>query len=166
MAIAVIDAWSPNYNSRSGAAIDCIVIHDTESDTAAAALSWFESPESGVSAHYVIDRDGTIYRCVAEMFRAWHAGSSELEGRTDVNNFSLGIELVGFATGTYTDVQIDTVVELCVDLCLRYPAITVARIVGHSDIATPPGRKTDPGPHFPWDAVRARVRIELDRRLT
>jgi len=165
MAIAVIDAWSPNYNSRSGAAIDCIVIHDTESATAAAALSWFESPESQVSAHYVIDRDGAIYRCVAEMFRAWHAGSSELEGRTDVNDFSLGIELVGFATGTYTDVQIDTVVELCVDLCLRYPAITVARIVGHSDIATPLGRKTDPGPHFPWDAVRAQFRIELDRRL-
>ena len=60
MAIVVIDAWSPNYNSRSGAAIDCIVIHDTESDTAVAALSWFESPESQVSAHYVIDRDGTI----------------------------------------------------------------------------------------------------------
>ena len=165
MTIAVIDAWSPNYNSRSGATIDCIVIHDTESDTAAAALSWFESPDSQVSAHYVIDRDGTIYRCVADELRAWHAGSSEFAGRTNVNDFSLGIELVGFATGPYTDAQIDVLVELCVDRCLTYPAITVARIVGHSDIATPPGRKTDPGPHFPWDAMRARVQAELDRRL-
>jgi len=118
-----------------------------------------------VSAHYVIDRDGTVYRCVPDELRAWHAGASELEGRTDVNDFSLGIELVGFATETFTDAQIDVLVELCVELCLKYPAITVARIVGHSDIATPPGRKTDPGPHFPWDAVRARVQIELDRRL-
>ena len=165
MAIRVIDALSPNHNSRSGAPIDCIVIHDTECDTATAALSWFESPQSQVSAHYVIDRDGTIYRCVADELRAWHAGSSEFEGRRDVNDFSLGIELVGFATGTYTDAQIDALVEFCVDLCLRYPAITVARIVGHSDIALPPGRKTDPGPHFPWDEMRARVQAELNRRL-
>jgi N-acetylmuramoyl-L-alanine amidase len=165
MAIAVIDAWSPNYNSRPGPTIDCIVIHDTESDTAADALSWFESPDSGVSAHYVIDRDGSVYRCVPDELRAWHAGASELGGRANVNDFSLGIELVGFATGTYTDAQIDVLVELCVDLCLKYPAITVARIVGHADVATPPGRKTDPGPHFPWATMRARVQFELDRRL-
>jgi len=165
MAIAVIDARSPNYNSRPGLTIDCIVIHDTESDTAAAALSWFESPDSGVSAHYVIDRDGTVYRCVPDELRAWHAGTSELEGRTNVNDFSLGIELVGFATETFTDAQIDVLVELCVELCLKYPAITVARIVGHADVATPSGRKTDPGLHFPWDVLRARVQIELNRRL-
>src|SRR5437879_11695149 len=102
MAIVVIDAWSPNYNSRSGAAIDCIVIHDTESDTAAAALSWFESPNSGVSAHYVIDRDGTVYRCVPDELRAWHAGSSELGGRTAVNDFLWGIEIAGASHSTDT----------------------------------------------------------------
>jgi len=165
MAISVVDAPSPNYNSRPPLIIDCIVIHDTESDTAAAALSWFESPDSGVSAHYVIDRDGTVYRCVPDELRAWHAGTSELEGRTNVNDFSLGIELVGFATEPFTETQIDVLVELCVELCLKYPAITVARIVGHADVAMPPGRKTDPGPHFPWDVMRARVQIELNRWL-
>jgi len=165
MTIAVVDAWSPNYNNRPDVTIDCILVHDTESDTAAAALSWFESPDSGVSAHYVIDRDGTVYRCVPDELRAWHAGTSELEGRTNVNDFSLGIELVGFATEPFTETQIDVLVELCVELCLKYPAITVARIVGHADVATPTGRKTDPGPHFPWDVMRARVQIELNRRL-
>ena len=165
MTIAVVDAWSPNYNNRPDVTIDCVLVHDTESDTAAAALSWFESPDSGVSAHYVIDRDGTVYRCVPDELRAWHAGTSELEGRTNVNDFSLGIELVGFATEPFTETQIDVLVELCVELCLKYPAITVARIVGHADVATPTGRKTDPGPHFPWDVMRARVQIELNRRL-
>jgi N-acetyl-anhydromuramyl-L-alanine amidase AmpD len=135
------------------------VIHDTESSTAEAALGWFESPQSLVSAHYVIDRDGTTYRCVPEDRRAWHAGKSLLAGRPNLNDFSIGIELVGFATQPYPADQIDTLVELCVDLCLRYPGITLDRIVGHEDIAIPPGRKTDPGPHFPWAEVRARIRL-------
>jgi len=157
MALTIINAPSPNHNSRQGSSIDCIVIHDTECETAKAALSWFESPESQVSAHYVIDRDGTTYRCVPDELRAWHAGASELDGRANVNDFSLGIELAGFAVGNYTAHQIDAVVDLCIDLCRRYPAITVARIVGHQDIAIPVGRKTDPGPQFPWNDVRERI---------
>ncbi len=58
MALIIKDRPSPNHNDRHGATIDCIVIHDTESADAAAAISWFESPTSKASAHYVIDRDG------------------------------------------------------------------------------------------------------------
>jgi N-acetylmuramoyl-L-alanine amidase len=161
MALIVKERPSPHHNSRHGATVDCVVIHDTESSTAAAALSWFESPASRASAHYVIDRDGRVYRCVAEEDRAWHAGVSELAGRPDLNTSSIGIEMVGFAAGPYTAAQIDAVVELLVELCLRHPAIREDRIVGHDAIARPLGRKTDPGPHFPWDVVRARVHAAL-----
>jgi N-acetylmuramoyl-L-alanine amidase len=161
MALDILDAPSPNRNPRPTPTIDCIVIHDTESETARAALSWFETPQSGVSAHYVIDRDGTLYRCVPDTDRAWHAGRSVLAGRENVNDVSIGIELVGFAARPYPDAQIDALVALCVELGARYPAITLDRIVGHEHIAVPAGRKTDPGPHFPWDAVRARIRLGL-----
>jgi N-acetylmuramoyl-L-alanine amidase len=165
MPIDIIERPSPNHNSRNGTKIDCIVIHDTESRTAEAALSWFESPESKVSAHYVIDRDGTVYRCVQDDARAWHAGVSELEGRPDVNTFSLGVELVGFAGESYEDVQIDVTVGLCVDLCARFPAITVDRIVGHDQVARPVGRKNDPGQLFPWATVRVRIEADLNASL-
>jgi N-acetylmuramoyl-L-alanine amidase len=161
MALDILEARSPNRNPRPTPTIDCIVIHDTESETARAALSWFETRQSGVSAHYVIDRDGTLYRCVPDADRAWHAGRSVLAGRENINDVSIGIELVGFATQPYPDVQIDALVALCVELCGRYPAITLDRIVGHEHIAVPAGRKTDPGPHFPWNTVRARIQLEL-----
>src|SRR5437763_17150699 len=100
MAITIIDAPSPNHNGRQGSGIDCIVIHDTECETAKAALSWFESPASQVSAHDVIDRDGTTYRRVPDELRAWHAGTSALGGRPDGHAFTIGIELGGCCSGT------------------------------------------------------------------
>ena len=165
MALTIIERPSPNCGSRHGAAIDCLVIHDTECATAAAALSWFESPDSKVSAHYVIDRGGTVYRCVAEEARAWHAGPSVIDGRADVNTYSIGIEMVGFATGDYTAEQIDVLVGLATGLCLKYK-IPVERIVGHENIAVPPGRKTDPGPYFPWTDVRGRITVALATSVT
>jgi N-acetylmuramoyl-L-alanine amidase len=162
MAIEAVNRPSPNFNSRKGAAIDCIVIHDTESATAAAALSWFESPGSQASAHYVIDRDGTIYRCVEEGERAWHAGVSALRGRSDVNTFSVGLELVGVSTQGYTEDQLQVLVKACVDLMQRYHGITISRMVSHQEIALPPGRKHDPGPNFPWVEFRSRVQLGLN----
>jgi len=165
MALNILEAPSPHRNARPSPTIDCIVIHDTESETAKAALSWFEAPQSKVSAHYVVDRDGTVYRCVPDDRRAWHAGGSVLAGRDNVNDFSIGIELAGFAAQPYPGPQIDALVELCIEVCSRHPAISLDRIVGHEHIAVPAGRKTDPGPHFPWEAVRARIRLELDLRI-
>jgi N-acetyl-anhydromuramyl-L-alanine amidase AmpD len=166
MALDILERPSPHCSARpSTTTIDCIVVHDTESETAKEAVSWFESAESKVSAHYVVDRDGTLYRCVPDDRRAWHAGGSVLAGRANVNDYSIGIELAGFASRPYPEAQIDALVELCVALCLRHPAITVDRIVGHEHVAMPPGRKTDPGPHFPWDTVRARIQLELNRGI-
>jgi len=153
---AIIERPSPNFNSRGGAAVDCLVIHDTECREVGPGPWWLYSPRSHVSTHYVIDRGGTVYRCVADDARAWHAGDSVLEGRADVDTYSIGIELVTFVARAFMPAQIDAVVQLCTTLCGQY-GIRIARIVGHQDIAMPAGRKRDPGPHFPWAEVRERV---------
>ncbi|MBN1210102.1 MAG: N-acetylmuramoyl-L-alanine amidase, partial [Myxococcaceae bacterium] len=91
----VVGAPSPNFNERGGKDIDTIVLHHTASNNGKADLAHMRNPKSEVSAHYMIDRDGTIYQLVNDSKRAWHAGKGELHGvPTDVNGRSIGIEIV------------------------------------------------------------------------
>jgi N-acetylmuramoyl-L-alanine amidase len=132
----------------SGIKIDTIVLHDTGGKTARSAIMWFLNPESKVSSHYIIDKDGTIYKCIPDSDKAWHAGVSSLHGRQNVNDFSLGIEIVdNNDTDPYPEPQLNAVIDLVVSLCMEYH-VPLNRIVGHADVA--PGRKTDPGKDFPW----------------
>src|SRR5262245_37372963 len=87
---------SPNYDARPrDVNIDTIVLHATVLNSLDEVIERFADPESRVSAHYTIDRDGTTIRHVAEQERAWHAGQSRMkDGRECVNDFSIGIELV------------------------------------------------------------------------
>ncbi len=98
-----------------------------------------------VSAHFVIERDGTATQFVSCDQRAWHAGASLYNGRERCNDFSIGIELEGTDTLAYTDQQYDTLKHLTECLRTRYP---LSGVRGHCHIA--PGRKTDPGPAFDW----------------
>ncbi|MBV8063789.1 MAG: 1,6-anhydro-N-acetylmuramyl-L-alanine amidase AmpD [Nevskia sp.] len=106
-----------------------------------------------VSAHLCIFRDGAITQYVPFERRAWHAGESLYEGRSRCNDFSIGIELEGCDTQTFTDAQYAALTAATVAILRRYPRTSPARITGHSDIA--PVRKTDPGPHFDWARYRA-----------
>lgn len=106
-----------------------------------------------VSAHLFVRRDGALVQFVPLHLRAWHAGESSCEGRTRVNDFSVGIELEGCDEAPFEDAQYTALAALTRALMAAYPAITPARIYGHSDVA--PGRKTDPGPHFDWMRLRA-----------
>ena len=105
-----------------------------------------------VSAHFFIERDGQVSQFVSCLQRAWHAGVSSFAGRENCNDFSLGIELEGTDDLPYSDAQYDALVPLVQQLLAAYPALSVERICGHSDIA--PGRKTDPGPAFDWPRLR------------
>ncbi|MDD5083806.1 MAG: N-acetylmuramoyl-L-alanine amidase [Candidatus Moranbacteria bacterium] len=99
----------------------------------------------GVSAHYLIGRDGIVYRLVKDENIAWHAGVSKMpDGRTDVNDFSIGIELINTKTGEYTDEQYTALKLLIASLKDQY---AIKYVLGHDDIA--PGRKTDPW-GFDW----------------
>ena len=157
---------SPNYNRRPPAtAVDLLVIHnislppgqfggghvealfcnclDCDANPAFAELRGLE-----VSAHLFIDRAGAITQFVSLHDRAWHAGQSSFGGRSNCNDFSVGIELEGTDILPYIDAQYAQLAQLTYLLCDYFPALTPTRIVGHSDIA--PERKTDPGPAFDW----------------
>jgi N-acetyl-anhydromuramoyl-L-alanine amidase len=103
-----------------------------------------------VSAHFLVRRDGALIQFVPCNRRAWHAGPSNWCGRERCNDFSLGVELEGTDDQAYDERQYLRLAELAVVLRRHY---SIADIVGHSDIA--PGRKTDPGPAFDWEHLRA-----------
>jgi N-acetylmuramoyl-L-alanine amidase len=143
---------SPNHDGRrEPARIDMLVLHYTGMTSAEAALDRLCDPLARVSAHYVVDEDGRICQLVPETRRAFHAGRSCWEGESDLNEVSIGIEIVnpGHEWGyrPFPEAQMASVERLCLDLISRHP-IPRHRIVGHSDIA--PDRKTDPGELFDW----------------
>ncbi len=104
-----------------------------------------------VSAHILIQRDGSITQYVPFNKRAWHAGVSEYKGRQRCNDFSIGIELEGTPTSDYSDAQYHHLNQLIDVLLATYPQLSRERITGHSDIA--PDRKADPGPGFNWNRL-------------
>jgi N-acetylmuramoyl-L-alanine amidase len=151
---------SPNWNERK-LPVSMVVLHYTGMQTAAEALERMCDPAAEVSAHYMIDEDGTVSRLVPEDKRAWHAGRSYWRGVTDVNSASVGIELVnpGHEWGyrPFPDAQMEALVPLLADIVKRHN-VPRANVVGHSDIA--PARKTDPGELFDWDLL-AKLRLAL-----
>lgn len=136
---------SPNCDSRpAGTVIDTIVVHATVINTLDQVIERFSDPQSQVSAHYTVDRDGAIVSHVEEDRRAWHAGQSRMkDGRVAVNDFSIGIELVNRNDGIdpFPGEQIQAMRELLKGILSRHP---VRNIVMHYECADPPGRKSDP----------------------
>jgi N-acetyl-anhydromuramoyl-L-alanine amidase len=106
-----------------------------------------------VSAHVLIRRDGSLTQYVGFDQRAWHAGLSSFQGRARCNDFSIGIELEGSITQSYSEPQYYQLANLIKALLHHYPKLSKDHIVGHSEIA--PGRKTDPGPWFDWKKLYA-----------
>lgn len=146
----VIEAPSPNFDPRTTPP-DTIVLHYTGMPTGEAALERLRDPAAKVSAHYVVEEDGRIFRLVPEERRAWHAGVSFWKGVRDINTASVGIEIVNpgheFGYRPFPDAQIAAVIALVADIRARW-TVDDDRIVGHSDVA--PDRKDDPGELFPW----------------
>ena len=110
----------------------------------------FESLEGvKVSAHFYVKRSGEVVQFVSVNDRAWHAGTSQYNGRKGCNDFSVGIELQGTDKTTYTDNQYASLNKLLKNL--KASDSSIENITGHEDIA--PARKTDPGVCFEWDKV-------------
>jgi N-acetyl-anhydromuramoyl-L-alanine amidase len=157
---------SPHCDDRpAGVAVDTLVIHSISlppgkfggpgvEQLFCNSLDLTEDPyyreikDLKVSAHLLIRRNGEVVQFVPLHQRAWHAGQSYCEGRTRVNDFSIGIELEGAESLPFEDAQYEALKRLTDLIRKQYPAITRERIYGHGDIA--PGRKTDPGSTFDW----------------
>ncbi len=154
----LIDRPSPNFDERKGGPPDCIVMHYTDMPTAEEALRRLCDPnaEKRVSAHYLIDIDGTVYKLVDDGKRAWHAGISSWQGETDMNSRAIGIELAnpGHSNGyvPFPAAQMKALAELSKQIMARN-GIRPERVLAHSDIA--PARKQDPGHLFDWKGLAA-----------
>ncbi|WP_339726177.1 penicillin binding protein PBP4B [uncultured Paraglaciecola sp.] len=165
---------SHNYSQR----IKFLVMHFTAIDYEESVTALVD--EGGLSAHYLVPEhydasyphdELKILQLVDENKRAWHAGNSFWQGREELNDQSIGIEIVNVPTcqraqttsdtakvehgvnrlclfPDYDPKQIELVIELSKQIIARNPDIGPTAIVGHSDIA--PSRKNDPGPRFPW----------------
>ena len=161
---------SPNADERpSGSEVDLLVVHNISLPPGEFGSGYIQdlflnrlNPEDHpyfreiahleVSAHLLIERDGTTTQFVALDRRAWHAGPSSFCGRERCNDFSIGIELEGSDTSPFTATQYQRLASLSAQMRALFPRISTPRIVRHSDSA--PGRKTDPGPDFDWDSFR------------
>lgn len=133
--------------------VSLIVMHGTAGESAMSSVEWLDRPDSKhrASYHYIIDRDGTIYRHTAPSLIAYHAGDSCWPNPTkyppgnrglSVNSISLGIAFANREDGEeITDLQDESGLWLCRYWMDRLD-IRPSRVVGHKDVS--PGRKLDP----------------------
>lgn len=149
---------SKRFNER----IQFIILHYTAGSNEASIK---ELTSDRVSSHYLIlsGSDNKIYNLVPDNKRAWHAGVSSFRQKNNLNDISIGIEIVNEGVKKeyrnyedfylyehyedYETTQIDKVAQLILNLIEKYN-IPRQNIIAHSDIA--PLRKTDPGAKFPW----------------
>ncbi len=83
---------SPNKGGRL--VPDTIVMHYTAGTSTSSAARWLSNPKARASAHVVVGRDGEVIQLVSFKEVAWHAGRSRWKGRTGLNRYSIGIEIV------------------------------------------------------------------------
>jgi N-acetylmuramoyl-L-alanine amidase len=135
-----------------------LVLHYTVANTPASIKILTQQQ---VSAHYLLTDEAQpkIYRLVDENRAAWHAGNSSWKNFTQLNNSSIGIEIVnagwkdtpqGRVYAPFPQAQMDALLPLVKDIVARH-GIAPENVLGHSDIA--PLRKQDPGPQFPWQRL-------------
>lgn len=167
-----------NKKSTLLSVTDVIVLHYTSGGNAMSSAQWLARADNSVSAHLVIARSGQILQLLPFNVKAWHAGISSLEGRPNVNNFSIGIELDNagplhrrgqewftwfnkqimpdevFTTvenghASYWHTYTKRQIEVLVEVCRALKRnYPIRHIVGHCEVTS---RKLDPGPAFPWD---------------
>jgi len=161
---------SPNLNQRPADAtgvLHAVIIHTCEGNYAG-CWSWLVNPVSEVSAHYVVDEDGSeISQLVHEPDRAWHIAAFYdctlnkdhecwLDG-VQSNHFTVGIEHAGFASqGSFPATQLDASATLVCDLTRdRGIPRDWQHIVAHGQLQ--PENRVDPGPNWPWIGYLHRI---------
>ena len=145
--------YSQNFSTkiRLKSSIKFIIIHYTGMQSEIESINKLKDSKSKVSCHYLINRKGLITQMVKDNQVAWHAGKSKWKNFKNLNESSIGIELVNkgheFGYQNFSNIQITKLIKLCKNLKKKY-IIDKKNFLGHSDIA--PLRKLDPGKKFPW----------------
>lgn len=158
---------SPNFGNRGGQKPQIIILH-CPVGTLAGTIATFKNLTKQVSAHYIVDRDGTIVQMVQLADAAWHAMHYP-------NMVGIGIEMVDcYMVGGYltrgcmadkqwfTTVQLQTVADLVAALMCQFD-IPIAKVMGHNNpwLRQFGNNHQDPGPYFPWLPFRNLVQQKL-----
>jgi len=163
----IVNYFSPNFNSqkRPTNSIKFIIIHYTGMQSERESLIRLCSYKSKVSCHFLIGKNGKVYRLVEDNKVAWHAGKSCWGKYKNLNKNSIGIEITNkghrFGYTSFKKKQLLSLIKICKKLINKYN-IKKENIVGHSDIA--PLRKIDPGEKFPWKEL-AKKKLEFGINL-
>lgn len=136
-----------NFNLRKP---NFVIIHHTAQKSSEQTLRTFTMPKTQVSAHYVIGSDGKVYHILNDYLRAWHGGVAKWGNVNDINSVSIGIELDNDGLSPFSELQINSLMDLLATLKKSYN-IPTSNFIGHADIA--PARKTDPSNYFPWQKL-------------
>ena len=94
MKIIILKSLNHSNKKRVKKNIKFIVIHYTGMQSERACIERLSNNKSKVSIHYLINRKGKITRMVDEKNAAWHAGKSKWKNFINLNDRSIGIELI------------------------------------------------------------------------
>ena len=125
-------------------------------ETRGVLISETKKKRSYASAHVLMNRSGDCYQLVPYDRQAYHAGVSDWKGYHNVNSCTYGIEIMGAKGEPYEEEQYEELAKLIITLwqdCGKTFPLTREGITGHEDVATPLGRKVDPGDQFDWEKL-------------
>ncbi len=135
--------YSPLNRRRSPrGSTEYIILHTTEGG----GRGSLEKLRRFGEAHYMVDTNGKVYRIIERHRIATHAGRSMWNGRTNLDNVSIGIEVVGFHDKPMTSAQIRALRELLRQLKAIY-RIPDNRILPHSMVAYGTPNRWHRAPH-------------------
>tara|TARA_B100000029_G_scaffold243744_1_gene240981 strand:- start:94 stop:819 length:726 start_codon:yes stop_codon:yes gene_type:complete len=145
--------YSPNFSleKRDKIKIKYLIYHYTGMKKDSSAIKKLTNPNSKVSCHYYITKNGKLIQMVPDLYISWHAGKSKWKKDISLNKNSIGIEISNpgheFGYKNFNEKQINCLIKISNILIKKYK-IKKENVLGHSDVA--PLRKKDPGEKFPW----------------
>jgi N-acetyl-anhydromuramyl-L-alanine amidase AmpD len=129
---------TPNITKGRTIQPTAILLHHT-GGSFVGADAWVMNPQSKVSYHYIVNTDGSIVQYAKPTERTWHAGVSTYKGRSNCNDYMIGIAVSGDTSKRdLTPKEVVSVGELCKELMKDYK---IKDITIHSIVS--PGRKSD-----------------------
>lgn len=152
---------TPSEHTRGVNTCEYIIHHHTgtKEGTTKGVLDGLNKRADYASCHYLINELWEVYKMWNDTDILWHAGTSSWAGKTNLNNYSIGIEIIGpLSDGGFTDIQREKFAELVKDLC-KIHNIPKENILRHKDIS--PGRKVDVADTF-WNRDFKNYRAYID----
>ncbi len=141
-----------------------IILHTTEAPSSSALRKLRDLGE----CHYCVDERGIVYRIIDHRREAYHAGRSMWNGRSNVDSFSVGVEVCGYHNKPLNAAQYSALLALVGELKYIYK-IADHNVLAHSHVAYGAPNKWHKRSHrgrkrcgmmFALPSVRARLNLK------